>query len=121
MATQTLTADAVDHSARGALRRLREDECELVAADAECVVSLAQGLLDRPREHLQGLVQRGLGLVQPVVGDQQADARHVIGGISLLVANHRLDEAQAALARRASSGRSRTRTSTATSRGSPTP
>src|SRR5881275_2150565 len=37
-----LVADAVDHLARVVLGRLREEQRELVAADAEGVVSLAQ-------------------------------------------------------------------------------
>src|SRR5581483_1436225 len=65
-----LVADAVDHVARGGLGRLGEDERELVAADAECVVSLAYRLLDRACEHLQGIV--AARVTEPVVDALEA-------------------------------------------------
>src|SRR5581483_5614549 len=65
-----LVADAVDHVARGGLGRLGEDERELVAPDAECVVSLAYRLLDRACEHLQGIV--AAGVTEPVVDALEA-------------------------------------------------
>src|SRR5579864_3338512 len=55
-----LVADAPDDFARVVVRRLGEEDRELVAADAERAVALAERPLDRPREHLQRVVARGV-------------------------------------------------------------